>query len=133
MLFKSPTVHGKCKPKQTQNYRLPVIYRQPASLKCSYTRHFFFLRLATQSRREHCSGDKLQIICRYTLATCLVALRKVEKCSTFSATLNAIFRCETSCDFIHNSSLARQRSVASCRKIAPCHPLTDPRYINLKS
>ena len=30
-------------------------------------------------------------------ATCRVALRKVEAASTFSATCNAIFRCETSC------------------------------------
>ena len=30
-------------------------------------------------------------------ATCRVALRKVEAASTFSATYNAIFRCETSC------------------------------------
>ena len=29
--------------------------------------------------------------------TCRVALRKVEAASTFSATCNAIFRCETSC------------------------------------
>ena len=30
-------------------------------------------------------------------ATCRIALRKVEAASTFSATCNAIFRCETSC------------------------------------
>ena len=30
-------------------------------------------------------------------ATCRVAVRKVEAASTFSATRNAIFRCETSC------------------------------------
>ena len=30
-------------------------------------------------------------------ATCWVALRKVEAASTFSATCNAIFRCETNC------------------------------------
>ena len=30
-------------------------------------------------------------------ANCRVALRKVESASTFSATCNAIFRCETSC------------------------------------
>ena len=30
-------------------------------------------------------------------ATCRVALRKVEAASTFSATCNAIFRCETTC------------------------------------
>ena len=30
-------------------------------------------------------------------ATCCVAFRKVEAASTFSATCNAIFRCETSC------------------------------------
>ena len=30
-------------------------------------------------------------------ATCRVALRKVEAASTFSATCDAIFRCETSC------------------------------------
>ena len=30
-------------------------------------------------------------------ATCRVALRKVEAASNFSATCNAIFRCETSC------------------------------------
>ena len=32
-------------------------------------------------------------------ATCRVALRKVEAASTFSATWNAIFRCETSCKY----------------------------------
>ena len=30
-------------------------------------------------------------------ATCRVTLRKVEAASTFSATCNTIFRCETSC------------------------------------
>ena len=33
------------------------------------------------------------------VATCRVALRKVEAASTFSATCNAIFRCETSCKY----------------------------------
>ena len=40
--------------------------------------------------------DKLQWGVSHA-ATCRVALRKVEAVSTFSATCNAIFRCETSC------------------------------------
>ena len=40
--------------------------------------------------------DKLQWGVSHA-ATCHVALRKVEVASTFSATCNAIFRCETSC------------------------------------
>ena len=42
-------------------------------------------------------------------ATCRVALRKVEAASTFSATCNAIFRCETSCK--HGVSPTRKSSL----------------------
>ena len=40
--------------------------------------------------------DKLQLGVSHA-ATCHVALRRVEAASTFSATCNAIFRCQTSC------------------------------------
>ena len=56
-------------------------------------------------------------------ATCRVALRKVEAASTFSATCNAIFRCESSCE--HGVSheevfLGTCNATQVARKIASC-------------
>ena len=73
---------------------------------------------------------KLQWGCHAT--TCRVALRKVEAASTFSATCNAIFRCETSCK--HGVS-HEEVVLATCnnaialqvaRKIASCDTAFNP-------
>ena len=53
-------------------------------------------------------------------ANCRVALRKVESASTFSATCNAIFRCETSCkhEVSHEEIfLATLNATALCCKL----------------
>ena len=56
-------------------------------------------------------------------ATCRVALRKVEAASTFSATCNAIFRCEISCKhgvsheevFLATCNAMQRHCIASCK------------------
>ena len=54
-------------------------------------------------------------------ATCRVALRKVEAVSTFSATCNAIFRCETSCK--HGVSHEEDRK-SSLQLAMQCNAIT---------
>ena len=79
-------------------------------------------------------------------ATSHVALRKVEAASSFSATWNPIFRCETSCKLwcvtrgslvlVTRGSLATYNGTAFAwqlaRKIASCDMALSRRFLPLK-